>query len=100
MRTARRVALATRRRSGAVVPATGQSPAGPPPMIPAELPATPAGAVNIDNVKAKDKVEEKKGFELSDLAPENVYKSLKKSAGYGPDEKIARAGHARGQGVV
>ena len=68
-------------------------------MLPAELPATPAGAVNIDDVKAKDKEEEKKGFELSDLAPENIYKSLKKSAGYGPDEKIARQAMQEGKAL-
>jgi TolA-binding protein len=30
------------------------------------------------------------GFEWSKLAPENVWKDMKKAAGYGPDEKIAR----------
>jgi TolA-binding protein len=62
--------------------------AGPPPTIPAELPPPPEGAVSIKDIKEK---EEKKGFELADLAPENVYKNIKKAAGYGPDEKIAKA---------
>ena len=41
-----------------VIPASGQSPAGPPPTIPAELPSPPAGAVSIGDVKAKEGEEE------------------------------------------
>jgi TolA-binding protein len=63
------------------------SSAGPPPSIPAALPPPPSGAISISAVKLKE--EEKKGFELSDLAPENVYKNIKKAAGYGPNEKAA-----------
>jgi outer membrane protein assembly factor BamD (BamD/ComL family) len=67
------------------------SAAGPPPAIPAELPPPPAGAISISAVKLKEKEDEKnKGFDLSDLAPENVYKNIKNAAGYGPDEKIAK----------
>ena len=58
--------------AGAVIPASAEGPAGPPPTIPPELPAAPAGAVSIGDIKPKE--EEKKGFELADLAPENVYK--------------------------
>jgi TolA-binding protein len=75
--------------AGAVIPASAESPAGPPPMIPPELPSAPAGGLSIRNVKEKEQ-EEKKGFDLSDLAPENIYKNVKKSAGYGPSEKVAR----------
>jgi outer membrane protein assembly factor BamD (BamD/ComL family) len=71
------------------------SAAGPPPSIPAELPAPSADAVSIS--KAKMEEEKKKGFELADLAPENIYKNVKKAAGYGPDEKIARAAKKEGE---
>ena len=69
--------------------------AGPPPTIPNELPPPPAEAVSIKNLEAQR--EKEKGFELSDLAPENVYKSVKTAAGYGPDEKIARAALQEGK---
>ena len=36
---------------------------------------------------------------MSDLAPENIYKNIKKSAGYGPDEKIARAAMQEGKAL-
>jgi outer membrane protein assembly factor BamD (BamD/ComL family) len=68
--------------------------AGPPPSVPAELPAHPAGAVSIGDVKAE---EEKKSFEWSDLAPENIYKNAKAAAGYGPNEAIARTALGEGK---
>jgi len=71
--------------------------AGPPPSVPAELPPPPSDAVSIN--KAKTEAETKKGFELSDLAPENVYKNIKKAAGYGPDEKIARTTMQEGKAL-
>jgi outer membrane protein assembly factor BamD (BamD/ComL family) len=71
------------------------SSAGPPPAIPAALPPPPSGAVSIGAIKLKE--EEKKGFELSDLAPENIWKNAKKATGYGPDEKIAKAAMAEGK---
>ena len=36
---------------------------------------------------------------MSDLAPENIYKNVKKAAGYGPDEKIARAAMQEGKAL-
>jgi outer membrane protein assembly factor BamD (BamD/ComL family) len=42
---------------------------------------------------------EKHSFELSDLAPENVWKSVKKASGFGPDEKIARASFQEGDAL-
>jgi hypothetical protein len=67
----------------------------PPPSLPQELPPPPAGAVSLpDYVKKKD---EKSGFEWSDLEPENIWKNLKVAAGYGPDEKIARAAMKEGR---
>jgi outer membrane protein assembly factor BamD (BamD/ComL family) len=72
--------------------------AGPPPAIPAELPPPPAGAISISAVKLKEEEEKKnKGFDLSDLAPENIYKNVKNAAGYGPDEKIAKAAMEEGK---
>jgi TolA-binding protein len=71
------------------------SSAGPPPSIPDALPPPPSGAISISAVKLKE--EEKKGFELSDLAPENIYKNVKKAAGYGPNEKIANDYLAEGK---
>jgi outer membrane protein assembly factor BamD (BamD/ComL family) len=72
--------------------ATADSPgAGPPPSLPSQLPGPPAGAVSIDKLEREKKEEKKSGFEWADLAPDNMYKNLKKATGYGPDEKIARA---------
>jgi TolA-binding protein len=81
---------------GPLVPGPSSS-AGPPPTIPAALPPPPSGAISISAVKLKE--EEKKGFELSDLAPENVYGNIKKAAGYGPDEKIAGAAMEEGKAL-
>ena len=77
-----------------VIPVSAETSAGPPPTIPPELPP-PSGGVSIKDVKPEE--EKKKGFELSDLAPENVWKNMKKATGYGPDEKIARAAMQEGQ---
>jgi outer membrane protein assembly factor BamD (BamD/ComL family) len=72
--------------------------AGPPPTIPAELPPPPAGAISISAVKLREEEEKKKeGFDISDLAPENVYKNIKKATGYGPDEKIAKTAMDEGK---
>ena len=85
--------------SGAeVIPAPSDTPAGPPPSIPPELPP-PSGGVSVKDVKAKEPEKKKKGFEWSDLAPENVYKNMKNAAGYGPDEKIARAAMKEGEAL-
>ncbi len=70
--------------------------AGPPPAIPPELSTAPGGAISIGDVKPKA---EKKGFELADLAPENVYKNVKNAAGYGPNETIARAAMKEGEAL-
>jgi outer membrane protein assembly factor BamD (BamD/ComL family) len=41
--------------------------------------------------------DEDAGFQLSDLAPSNVYKNLKAAAGYGPNEQVARGLLAEGK---
>ncbi len=80
-----------------VIPTPADTPAGPPPTIPPELPP-PTGGVSVKDIKDdKDEKDKKKGFEWSDLAPENVYKNMKNAAGYGPDEKIARAAMKEGE---
>ncbi len=85
--------------TGPLVPGPSSA-AGPPPAIPAELPPPPAGAISISAVKVKEEEEKKKkGFELSDLAPDNVYKNIKNAAGYGPDEKLAKAAMAEGKSL-
>ena len=82
----------------ALIPVSAEmSVAGPPPTIPPDLLAPPSGAVRLDEAKAK--AEEKKGFELSDLAPENVYKNVRKATGYGPNENIARAAGKEGKAL-
>lgn len=87
-----------RKTSGpTIIPAAGDTPiAGPPPSIPTELPPAPDGGVSI---KDKDGLAEKKGFEWSDLAPENVWKNAKAAAGYGPDEKLAKAMMKEGEAL-
>jgi len=45
------------------------------------------------------KKEQSKGLDLSELAPENVYKRLKAAAGFGPDETIARQNLQEGEAL-
>jgi outer membrane protein assembly factor BamD (BamD/ComL family) len=91
--------MATSPSGPELIPTTPESPVvGPPPSIPPELPAPPAGAVSIKDAKHKAE-KEKKGFEWSDLAPENIYKNAKNAAGYGPDEKIARTALQEGKAL-
>ncbi len=80
-----------------LVPAPPDAPAGPPPSIPVALPPPPDGGVSINNAAVK--TEEDSGFQLSDLAPGNIYTNVKQAAGYGPDEKIARAAIQEGKAL-
>ena len=73
-------------------------PAGPPPTIPNPLPASPEDSVSITAAQRQAE-NEGEGFELSDLSPENLYKNVKKAAGYGPNEKIARAAMDEGKAL-
>lgn len=83
----------------ALLPNLSDTTAGPPPSLPPELPS-PAKAVSIkDSQNRAEKEKEKKGFELSDLAPENIYKNIKKAAGYGPNEQIARTALTEGKAL-
>ncbi|MEN6556697.1 MAG: outer membrane protein assembly factor BamD [Thermoguttaceae bacterium] len=80
-----------------VIPVSAETPiVGPPPTIPDELPAPSKDSVRIDEAKRKDE-ESKKGFDLSDLAPDKVYKNVKNATGYGPNEKIAREAMQEGK---
>jgi outer membrane protein assembly factor BamD (BamD/ComL family) len=74
---------AGRRSDPAVVPASATAPVAP-----------DAGAVAASDGPKK---EEKKGFDIADLAPENIYKNAKKAVGLGPDEKIARQNLKEGE---
>jgi outer membrane protein assembly factor BamD (BamD/ComL family) len=81
-------------------PATAPPTYVPPPYSPpadARSAAAATGGTSIYDVPKKE--EKKKGFEWSDLAPENVVKSVKKAAGYGPDEKIARKNLEEGEAL-
>jgi outer membrane protein assembly factor BamD (BamD/ComL family) len=59
--------------------------ASPPPVAP---PVAPAAGVSVPDGPKKE--EKKKGFDIADLAPENIYKNAKSAVGLGPDEKFAR----------
>jgi outer membrane protein assembly factor BamD (BamD/ComL family) len=65
----------------------------PPPALPPDPPPS------IVSSNSATSALEKKGFEWSDMAPENIYKNLKKAAGYGPNEAIARAAFKEGQSL-
>jgi outer membrane protein assembly factor BamD (BamD/ComL family) len=71
--------------------------AGPPPAIPPELPSSTQAGFSIKDYKEKE--EKKSSFEWSDLAPENIYKNIKKTAGYGPNEQFARTTMQEGQSL-
>jgi TolA-binding protein len=63
----------------------------PPPTLP---PDPPPSIVSSNSAKTEL---EKKGFEWSDLKPENIYKGMVKASGYGPSEPIARAAFQEGK---
>ncbi len=65
-------------------PSGSNQPTGVVPASATEPVATPVLAV------AELEPEEDGGFDLSDLAPENVYANIKNATGYGPDEGLAR----------
>jgi outer membrane protein assembly factor BamD (BamD/ComL family) len=71
-----------------VLPQQPQAPTAPPSVLP-DPPPTPASM--SDPFKDKDQ-----DF-WSKLAPENVWKSVKKAAGQGPNENIARTAFKEGQ---
>jgi outer membrane protein assembly factor BamD (BamD/ComL family) len=89
-----------------VVPygATGVAPASfqtnPPPAMNAPPPGGPQGpptygpptpVITTPTAAAdKPKSDDDGGFDWGDLAPDVMWKNMKKSMGYGPDEKIAR----------
>ena len=71
-----------------ILPPQPQAPTAPPQML-GDPPPTPASIT--DPMKGKDE-----DF-WAKLAPENVWKSIKKAAGKGPDENVARAAFKEGQ---
>ena len=95
--------------ASATEPIAGQpgTPTGPPgnlsrPAAPQPVGSPPPTAVPIPGAGAfepKAADDKKSGFEISDLAPDKVYKDLKKSMGYGPNESIARTAYQEGQAL-
>jgi outer membrane protein assembly factor BamD (BamD/ComL family) len=71
-----------------ILPPQPQITSAPPKVLP-EPPPTPASMVDPMKDKDLDFWER--------MAPENLWKSLKKATGYGPNEKIARATFKEGQ---
>jgi outer membrane protein assembly factor BamD (BamD/ComL family) len=70
-----------------------------PAVVPASATAPAAPDANGASLPDGPKKEEKKGFDISDLAPENAYKNIKKAVGLGPDEKIARQNLKEGEAL-
>lgn len=70
------------------IPMSKIGPAQPVVSPPPQLPPDPPPSIVSSNSAAA--ALEKKGFEWSDLAPENAYKNFKKAIGRGPNEKVAR----------
>lgn len=69
----------------------------PPPPAPGETVVTAATlAAAARPAPKKDPDEEESGFDLSALAPSNVFKQVKAWAGYGPNEQVARAAYEEG----
>jgi len=77
-----------------VVPAVAVEDAGPPPP---GSPGPTSPAPVSPNFGGEE--DEDSGFQLSDLAPSNVYKNLKTLAGYGPDEEVARGFYREGEAL-
>jgi outer membrane protein assembly factor BamD (BamD/ComL family) len=75
-----------------------QSQVGPPAPIVTPPPAPPAELSSGSSKRLKmDEEKEHKGFEMEDLAPENIVKNIKNAAGYGPNEQIARQAYKEGK---
>jgi outer membrane protein assembly factor BamD (BamD/ComL family) len=83
-------------------PSQAYPPIPPPPKSPPKPDAAPPAAPPAANLPAdaSPKTDEKKGFELSDLAPENVWKNVKNVTGFGPDEKLARTNLQEGEALL
>jgi outer membrane protein assembly factor BamD (BamD/ComL family) len=65
----------------------------PPPILPPDPPPS------IVSSNSANSALEKKGFEWSDLKPENTYKNFKKAIGRGPNETIARMSFKDGKSL-
>lgn len=79
-------------------PAAYPPAASPPPAsAPAASPPVASAGTPVPDGPKKD--EKKKGFDISDLAPENAYKNFKNAVGLGPDEKLARQSLKEGEAL-
>jgi outer membrane protein assembly factor BamD (BamD/ComL family) len=81
----------------AVYPPPAYAPGMAPPGTYAPGSVATAQPVVVAPVSPAPKDEDHSGFDWKDLAPEEIWKNIKKSAGYGPDEKIARQAFQEGQ---
>ena len=72
------------------VPAERNSPSGVVPASASEPVPVPVTAPVPVATPASPKPDDDSGFDLSDLDPANIYKEIKKTAGFGPDKEIAR----------
>ncbi|MBN2579407.1 MAG: tetratricopeptide repeat protein [Pirellulales bacterium] len=61
----------------------------PPPSPPADLTAASLKRLKMEK--------ERKGFDVEDLAPENIIKNIKNATGYGPSEQVARQAFNEGK---
>lgn len=81
-------------------PMPGQPPLGP---VPQSLAPTGSGTVlppaSSYEGGAEQPQDEDDGFDLEDLAPENVFNSAKKALGYGPNEGVARSLYKEGEAL-
>jgi len=87
--TGRRTSASREKASPQVVPVSATESVSP-------LPAIGAAAFDASAV-AESETEEESGFEWSDLEPESVVANIKKAAGYGPNEDLARASYKKGK---
>lgn len=63
----------------------------------AEAAIPPDSTLPGKELKFQDEETEASGFQLSDLAPSNLWASAKNAAGYGPNEGVARALYAEAE---
>jgi TolA-binding protein len=82
------VSVTTMPPAGPGVPGSAAAGSAPDPVVVSPVPA--------DKAKSADDG----GFDISKLAPDQVWKSIRTAAGFGPDEKIARAAFQDGLALM
>jgi len=61
--------------------------------------ASPIPSTAADDKAADDKADDDSGFDISDLSPDNIGNAIKKAAGHGPDEAVARSLMQQGESL-